>query len=335
MKPYKLIVLGSDWDVYTYAFRDFVRNPHITYIPTFRPKGAAGKLHRVLFNPRLNRIVNIPFKQLWNKCYIPETDTEDVCFLILENWLRWESATGFLPYLRKHYPRARIVCFMQDLVARIEDLYTRKVIDVDYLKRYADLVVTYDRNDARRYNLAYSPTVFSDITLTDSDKMPESDLYFLGRDKGRLDLLLEIHKTATRLGLRTAFYLLQVQRDKQVHLPGIHYIDTPLSYEDNLRLASRTRCIVELLQPDALGATFRLWETIVLNKKLLTNNHSIASDVNYDSRYISTFNDENDIDWNFVRDESKPFETNPFASKIHPDNLLQFIEGALQITITR
>lgn len=335
MKSYRLVVFGSDWDVYTFAFKDFIDNPRITYIPTFRPRGIAGHIHRVMFNPRINRFLPFPFKRLWNSLYVPEIKDENVCFLFLENWLRWESATNFLPYLRRRYPKAQIIYFLQDLVSRIKDLYTQDGIDIDYVKRYTDLIVTYDLNDASRYNLSYSPTVFSPISITGCSDVPHSDLYFLGRDKGRLELLLGIHNIATRLGLTTAFFILQVPKEKQVHLPGIYYIDKPMSYEMNLKYVSKTRCIVELLQPEALGATFRLWEAIVLNKKLLTNNHSIASEPCYDSKYISTFNDDNDIDWGFVRDKSEAYAVNPFRSKIMPDTLIQFIEQELHITINR
>lgn len=339
MKECKLVVLGSDWDVYQYALHDLIVNPEIVYLPTFRPQGIAGAVHRLHFNPRINKIFPLPFHQLWNRCYLPSLkDEEHVCFLILENWLRWESKTHYLPYLRQRYPKALIVCFLQDLVTRIEDLYSHKTISTDYLKHYCDSVITYDVNDAQRYGLTYFPTVYSQIEVKCPEEIPASDLYFLGRDKGRFPTLLSIYHKATALGLKCEFFLLNMPEEQQVHLPGLHYISQAMSYETNLQYASRSRCIIEMLQPNALGATFRLWETISLNTKLLTNNRQVLDSPFYDAQYISVFTQEEDIDWEFITNRKAPYATeshNPYIEKIKPESLLRTIEQELHITLKR
>lgn len=334
MTKLKLVVFGSDWDVYLFAFRDFIDDPKVEYIPTFRPQGWKGWLHRLMFNPKVNRYFNIPGKGLWNKTYVKAFPGDNYCFLVLENWLRWESATGFLAYLRLHFPHSKIVCFAQDLVPRIVDLYTGKVIDVEYVKQYSDAFITYDINEAEKYGLPYAPTVFSPLHIPAGLSIEKSDVFFLGRDKNRLDMLVHLCRKLTSKGLKCSFYVLDVPRENQIAAEGIHYISTPMRYEENLQHVMHTECVLEILQENAKGATFRLWEAIALNKKLVTNNLSVRESGFYDEKYISTFTGEADIDMEFVCDRKSGYPTaNPYAEHIRPASLVKFIERMLDVQI--
>ena len=337
MDRFKLVVFGSDWDVYQVAFRNLIDNARIHYIPTFRPKGLLGVLQRIQFNPKLNNIVSMPFKELWNSYYINKVDKgQSLCFLILENWLRLEYGTKLLPYLRSHYPDAKIVCFTQDLIETIIDQYRNTPIDVDYVKSYVDLFVSYDRADAKKYGIEYHPTVYSQVKLTRGADRERCDLFFLGRDKGRLPMLVSICDEARRRNLTCKFILLEVPRARQIMCEGITYVDKPISYQDNLKYCLESKCVVELLQHQADSPTFRTWETIALNRRLLTNNSSLKKTNVYDERYISVFHDVNDIDWNFVT-SGNPFSAtgNPYQETIMPERLVEYIEQKLNIEIER
>lgn len=334
---YNLIVMGFNWDVYHYAFRDFIENPNITYIQDFPLTGIVEQLRRLCFNPRLNKKFSIPFKSCWTSLFLKNVKGKHNCFLIMENWLRIEHATHLLPYLRSHYPESKIIVFTQDLVERVRDLYTGKTINVDYVKRYSDLFITYDHIDAEKYNLTYHPTVYSSVQVAADDTIPYTDLFFLGRDKGRLGLLVDMCNQFTKNGLKCCFFILDVPPEQQIECLGIHYIDHPISYKKNLQYVSRTKCIVELLQPNARSATFRMWEAIVFNKKLLTNNPEASQSPFYHNAYISVFKDWDEIDFTFVhKGENKPFGLeNPFKCAIRPETIITFIEQTLNIHIER
>ena len=232
------------------------------------------------------------------------------------------------------YPHSRIVCFTQDMVDTILDLYTCRPIDLPYLRKYADLLISYDTTDARQYDMLYHPTVYSPLHIAEKDQRPLYDLYFLGRDKGRLSQLIEICHEATRRGLRCHFLMLEVPKRDQIACEGITYLKRALPYAENLRLCAQSRCIVEMLQQHAASATFRTWETIMLNRKLLTNNVSIATSDFYDSRYISVFDSPAHIDWRFVQSETAfPDGNNPYQQRIRPLSLIHFLEQQLNIHI--
>lgn len=337
MMGHRLIVLGYDWDVYNYAFRDLIDNDKVTYLHTFRPDGLCGVLHRLQFNPKLNRVLPLPFKTMWNPCYLRMLGRDDeAVILVQEHWLRWESATHLLPYIRRNNPKARVVCFIQDLIERTCDIYTGKPLDVDYLKRYSDLVVTYDAGEAERYGISYHPTVYSPVPQKSECKVEDCDVFFLGRDKGRLGLLMDICQKFSSMGLKCQFYVLGTEKENQVAVPGITYLESPMTYEENIQHVAHCSCVLELLQSKASSATFRMWEAIALNKKLLTNNTSVCSSEFYDAAYVSLFTNIEDIDWAFVKkDEASPFAVNPYAEQIRPDALLKFIEKKLDVEIER
>ena len=340
-KPWhKLVVLGSDWDVYTHAFSDFIASEAIYYIPTFRPSGGiSGAIQRLHLNPKLNSYLSLPCKGIWGWRIVnkirKEAKEAPVCILILENWLRMESALQMLPKLRKSFPSAKIVCFAQDLVTRIDDMYTLQHTDTEYAKRYCDLFITFDTNDAKRYDIEYFPTVFSYPRNISNAPNGKYDMYFLGRNKGRAALLAELSKRAKEHNLTTNFLIVEDETDTSAPTDGLRYTSKGITYEENLRNVAGCNCIVELLQKSAASPTFRLWETICFNKKLLTNNLSIKESPFYDSRYVSTFSSMEDIDWEFIKNIAEPAfpDKNPFCEQIKPASLIRFIETSLDIRI--
>lgn len=334
MKDYQLIVFGSAWDVYEHSFREMIDNPRCVYMRPFSAIGIKGYIQRVLFNPRWSHLIPLAWKTYWTSFYVQDLDKNGAyCFLILENWLRLERYTRLLPYLRDTFPNAHIVCYLQDLIERTCDLYTHQHIDIDLIKQQSDLVLSYDKNDVARYTLTYAPTVYSDIDTQYESISEKYALCFIGRDKGRLPLLVSICRRMTSLGKHCAFYVLQVPKDKQIVQNGIYYIDKPLSYEQNIQVIRQSKCLLELLQPKAQSETFRTWEAIIMNKKLLTNNTSIIQSAWYDPSYISIFEDEKDIDWQFVDSTVLPWAQNPYKALILPSNLVHNIENTLHIHI--
>ena len=332
MDKYKLVILGNDWDVYITSYKDLINNQQVIHIPTFRPQGLLGLLQRIHLNPKLNRIIPIPRKSYWISYILRDIKTdEQVCFLITERWLLLESGLQLFPYIRQHYKNAKMVCFFQDIIATFIDLYTLNPIDIDTIKEQCDLVISYDKKDAEKHQIAYHPTIFSPLKIQSA--ITKYDLYFLGRDKGRMSMLVKLCEEAQKRGLRCKFDLIEIPRQQRISQEGISYPDGNIPYEENLRNSAESRCIIEVLQKEAASPTLRTWEAIALNRKLLTNNSSIKDTEIYDNRYISVFHDESDVDWDFISSGSPFRDKNPFLDTIRPESLVRFIENELKISI--
>ena len=85
---------------------------------------------------------------------------------------------------------------------------------------------------------------------------------------------------------------------------GIIY-NSRISYLETISQAKATDCLLEILQKGQSGVTFRYYEAVCYNKKLLTNNVGVYNLPYYDSQYIQVFEDINDIDFEWIKKDIK------------------------------
>ena len=97
-----------------------------------------------------------------------------------------------------------------------------------------------------------------------------------------------------------------------------------MPYEKLLMLTQLSNCIFDMTQVGQTGVTFRYYEAVVYNKKLLTNNREIVNMPFFDDRFIHFYNHIEDIDWDWVkRREEIDYGYN---GEFSPVNLLTRIE---------
>ena len=331
---YNLVILGSEWELYKNAYKDVVIG-NVKYIEGYGPKGRLSKkIFALHFSPKINKIISLPFKSLWNKFYFNNVDKNDrTLFLIFQNWLRVDETIGTTAYIRKHFKNSKIALFLQDIESSMINPFTLKKVDLLSYKSKCDLIISFDKEEANKFKFSYHPTVFSHRHILDSKK-ELSDVFFIGKHKGRLNLLIDIYDKLSSIGLNCLFIVQDVPYDQRFQRTGIRYIDASISYYDVLEYIYNTRCILEILQPGAAGYTYRIWEAISYNKRILTNNLSLRESSYYDEKYVSLFSNASDVDLSFFKDISKPpFEVNPNKDKISPKELIKFIENQFQIII--
>ncbi len=157
------------------------------------------------------------------------------------------------------------------------------------LRRAGYRVFTFDRDDAARYGFVLTGQVYRpDSSLVAPDAVPDTDLFFVGKDKGRLQVLSEIRSMAEAAGLRCKMH---VVRDR--HTPPLRseegLTDADMPYAETLRWIGRSRCLIEVLQKGQKGSTLRVMEALFYGKKLLTNNPDIVSEPYYDPQRIFVF----------------------------------------------
>ena len=130
---------------------------------------------------------------------------------------------------------------------------------------YIDEIWTYNRFDAKKYGLKYNSQFYRRISIK-TKKNAETDLVFLGTDKGRSSILTELENNAERYGLKCDFIIVKKKGDA-------------ILYEDYLRRINDSKCIIDLVSSQRCGLTLRPLEALFYEKKLITNYEDI---VNYD-----------------------------------------------------
>lgn len=301
---YNYVLLGFGNDYYYQAFADVLELDNVIYISDdiVNKKKRDNLLYRFHVG-FINKFIELPFKSFWNSTYfnISFDNENPICFVLWGTWARINKKIGLSDYLRKKYSGCKIVWFLQDLLKYEKDFYSGKVINIEEYRKSYDLIVSYDKADCEKYSLSYHPTVMSYCLTNEDNRMPASDVLFIGRDKGRLQLAVDVCKRFSAMGLKCDFKILGVDKKRQVECEGISYIDSLLPYQEVLAEIKCTKCIVELLQEGADGCTFRTWEALLYDKYLLTNNSGLSNLKYYNKDSMFIISNANDIDYSIVR----------------------------------
>lgn len=322
MQQYNYVIFQRDSDYYRVSYSDLSNRDDVIYIDHFRPShpSIVNILYRIHHLKILNVDLRLPAKHIWYPSYFKHSFANNLplCFIFNSRWMKYPHLREYLLYLKHRY-NAKLVCFYQDLVDAHRHVKFHKIFHL------FDLILTYDKGDAEKYGLTYHPTVYSNYKVDNDENIPGSDVYFVGSAKDRLALVFDVFYRLKKEGIACDFYLSGVPSSKKIEEDGLHYIHK-MSYIENLKHVVRTKCILEIVQGNAKGSTLRTWEAIMYDKKLLTNNLTIANDFYYDGNYISLLNG-NYIDVDFIKQHHS--YNNPYKNQINPEKLLDFITQRL------
>ena len=108
---YNFVVFGDNWDLYKVSFNDIIVMDNVRYIGS--PSNFRSRINKLLFrihwSPKLNKIINLPFKCIWNSGYYKFNfpNNKPICFVFFYPWVIYEKE-GLLVYLRKKYLNSKI-----------------------------------------------------------------------------------------------------------------------------------------------------------------------------------------------------------------------------------
>lgn len=336
MNRYNFVILGSKNEIFKTSFKDVLCQENVCYIDddVLQESFICRLLHRFCFSSLTNKFIHTPFENVWNRFKIKFSFAEKktLCFVIMSNWIRNSNGgTEIVSYLRRHYPGCKVVWFAQDILKTIRNPFTKKLVDVEKLKKKTDLVISYDMEDARKYGLEYHPTVLSKVPIL-VEKKYQSDVFFIGKSKKRLDLLVEISKGLKNYGVNCNFMVLGIPKEEQKEPEYIHYIEKPLTYAENLYYAQNAKCLLELMQPDAVGYTFRTSEALLYGKKLVTNNIIIRKAPFYNEDGIIVLEELSSAFFEQTAKKIQDEKTVQYENidLISPRHLLDFVEDKLK-----
>ena len=222
------------------------------------------------------------------------------------------------------------------------DLFGRHGIEAEgshVLKSIFDMVLTFNFNDAKKYDLEYYGTVNSRVPSSKLVETQNSDLFYCGADAGRFDTQIKVFKFSSDLMLKNIFFIQGVSPEKVSDLPNllkgakkisdntwsyknsILHINLFLKYEVLVSYETRCKCIAEFLVGKS-GATMRLPESVIYGKKLLTNNLLLIEHPSYNKNNMMIFDDPQRIDQNAFLD----FINSPYQETDYDFSPLKMID---------
>lgn len=215
---------------------------------------------------RINVHINLPYKSIWYKFLAPPPTNDIYCFIITVSII---SSYGehFVYFLRSYY-NCKIVLVLGDKVTTYG-----KGLDLVKLKGVVDMICTFNKIDATKFNIRVHPHIMFNLNLKNLKPLKDrgTDVIFIGQEKGRGLLISTIYKKCIDYGLKCEFYI--IGRNNIGELPGVIECRW-IPYGELFDKIKNAKCILNLLQPDSLGITFRDIEAYNLGSFLLTNNPS-------------------------------------------------------------
>lgn len=272
----------------------------------------------------INKKIKLPFKKIWYPIiYKGDFEIEKpICFVVATNTL----PISYFTYLRKRHPSCKIVKIHRDLmkITRQNPDYTD-----DSMKKAFDFMMTFDRNESKKYGIPHFQGVESKIDVPISDNYPLSDVFFAGKAKERIPKILKAYDVLTNAGLKCDFIITHATMNQKVEREGITYTDKYIPYYDMLYKSINSRCMLDINQEGSVGYASKLLEAIIYNKKIITDNPTILNSSYYDEHFIQYVDDMELIDPEFVkRDIAIDYH---YRGDFSPLNLIKQIESELQI----
>lgn len=205
------------------------------------------------------------------------------------------------------------VNYQWDGIARFPDIL--EYIDLGYF----DHCWVFDHEDPKRYpdyGLQATTNFYFDLPI---ETRPSNEfLYFLGGYESRREERTKLFiNEARRLNIPLDFHI--YCKDERARTAfgseGITYLhrDTVLSFEQNMHKVQHSKAIVDFAQFDHYGLSFRVFEAMRFDKKLITTNQSVFDTDFYhpDNIFVWTSNHLNDLN-DFLK---RPYHPLPLEIK--------------------
>ncbi|MDT2704021.1 oligosaccharide biosynthesis protein Alg14 [Enterococcus dongliensis] len=139
-----------------------------------------------------------------------------------------------------------------------------------------DEIYHFDPLEARDLQLKHNSSFYTQSVGEPADQIAY-DIFFGASDNGRKQQALALKERFELLGLSTFYHILPKRGNDQAgYLP----------YTDYLTLVKRSKGILEILRAGQYGVTLRTFESLFLQKKLLTTNKMLPFYRLYDPRNI-------------------------------------------------
>ncbi|MCR5210079.1 MAG: hypothetical protein K6C99_07700 [Lachnospiraceae bacterium] len=275
----------------------------------------------------LNRNAPAPFKGIWGK-YAADAEMKveaaaaahpgETLALIFSNlaMVYYEPAT-----LKRWKERYKAKLFLY-LVDKHDSVYAADAVNAAR-KGIFDRVFTFSPEDADSFGFDLFDCYYS-TPQTDGDVPVETDAFFWGTDGGRRARAESIYRQLTDAGLKVQMGICYTEITGK-ELSGITY-NEPIPYEEVLRRAKGSRCLIDLTGYYSGGVTLRYFEAVSMGKKLLSDNKQVKNMRLYDSEQIFVPDDVDAIGEDMIAMIRKEMPAAVYNGEFSPVHLLDMCE---------
>lgn len=326
MKKYQYYIFGYS-DYIKNSLSDVLNLPNVNYYDLYNTTSYIKQLvHRVFVSRHVHLLskMMMPFcKKMYFRDRNIEINSSTVLIMYEINPL--SNKQQWIKQMRKDYPGIKIVYIFTNI---IDEHRLWRIEQINKNRDLYDLVLTFNKSDAEKYNMDYYEGVFSALKISEDlvEKAEECDVYFCGLEKGRLPMLISLYETLTSQNIRCIFDIIYAKETERQYYEGIRYHDKLLNNEQMLANVMKSKCILEVMvdttQP---GSSLRMCESIAFKKKLLTNNPYAKEKPFFNQKQMQYFSAPENIDASFIFNKLEEHEYLDSAL-LSPIKLLDYIE---------
>lgn len=319
----EIIFVGSTDPVLHQMYKDLEVNTSILYqrgIKNFNNKFLKF-IFKICFSKKINNYISIPFKQKWFEYIFPKNIiiSDSALFIFTKDNFKYLEL-GFAKYLKKNYPRCKIILLFLDI-------HGLRGYDFSALEGLFDDAIVFDESEAKKYGITYYPLCYSRSKYENLNKI--YDICFIGQDKGRINKIYEIFNKAKATNLKMKVIICGEFNNKNKY-PEFEFIDS-ISYDEALKYISQSKFNLEICLEDTTSISIRLYEAIMFNQGLITNNSNIINSPYYDKSYIYNINDFDNLDLSFVNEFKGISENLGLKDKISPLRFIEYEKNKLEV----
>lgn len=184
-------------------------------------------------------------------------------------------------YLNKKYPSIRIIIWYSNPVLKDTPIRFYKELDCE--------IWSFDKDDCQKYNLKNNNQFIDREMFNNISNDIKYDLCFVGLDKGRLRQLLDLKCEFDEKNVSTYLYIV----DSNKNSSDSYSYKNRISYIELLNIESKSKALLDIVQPDQKGQTLRPIEALFFKKKIITNNYSILESDFYNRENIFVLGRDN------------------------------------------
>lgn len=279
----------------------------------------------IMINPTINSIFlrglrrvhiqsNIKSKRIWvdyilNKVNIKNSKENTMIIFDAPIWIENIS------YIRKKYNNIKIIFWFWNII--------KEKTPLAEIKDNCDKVYVFDESEAKKHRLDYHPQFY--WIKEQPTELLENDIFFIGRNKGRLSTIESIYMECLSKDFKVNFYVVKDKKNDVSELLDLK--NKGLKYSEVLKEIIKSKCILDINQNGQAGLTIRALEALFLKKKLITNNRDLIKYDFYHKENILIIDENNiEIERDFLNSEFVEIDDN-IVEKYTTDSWIKELIG--------
>lgn len=295
------IIVGGRFDYIKYAYSNLAENGAIIFFDN------ESYLRKISLKERLKRAIINRISQKSDLAYVKRNyieyfpidklhKSDHILFILYEMNL---MSTDFksIKIIKENFPKAKFVLFFSNTIGTVRKEITREILGN---RQLYDLIYSFNAKDAVGYGFeTFMGGVFpcSSIDCI-GNKDYISDIFFIGKDKGRLSHLISFVNLLNERLIKCKFLIFTDELTYKSIVPsklpmGIILSKDYIPYSEVIKYAANSKCIFEYSVSET--PTLRYSEAIAFGKKLLTNAGNLTAHPLYTPEQFFVYDDDTSI----------------------------------------